>query len=382
MQKGRGSFYQLVYYMALLLAFVTYFVRRFLPDHQFFYLASISLGVSGAVFLLSLFLRGWKGQSLLAFGASLLFLFLMPYRFYAVSSLADFSVISFFFLSTAVDRSDQKLFQRLLLVKLLIAVIVLGLYNAEILPDIMTTRSREGQELIRHSYGFMHPNSLGMYLLSLMMDVALLPQKRRNLMEFIMLFAILMLVYAVTDSRMTFLVSIGILILLFCKPLFLTIQVSGNLVIGLVLLVFLTGIYLPILYKPDVPFLETVNLVLSNRLKGAYHYIRTYEFSWQPRMIKVLWSDTGTIINNENFYIDSLLRQGFIVFLLYPLILASQLFRKRFSLYYVSLFVLCLFGAMVEEYGASFLMCSPLLISYFVQEEKPQHPGPSAWLET
>lgn len=380
-EPGMGKIYQLAYCLALVLAFVTYFVRRFLPDSQFFYLTTISLGVSGAVFLVSLFLRGWSLQSLVACGASLVFLFLMPYRFYTLSSLADFSVISFFFLSTAVDRQDKKLFERIFLVKLLVGAVVLALYNLKVLPDVMTTRVQDGQELIRHSYGFMHPNSLGMYLLSLMMDVALL-EKKRSLTEFLILLTSLLLVYAVTDSRMAFLIAAGILLLLLFKPLLSRIEVGGNLVIGLMVLVLFVGISLSIFYQPDRAVLESINIALSNRLKGAHQYIQVYGFSWEPRLIHVLQWGNGTIVHNENFYIDSLLRQGFIVFALYPLVMVSQLFKKRFSLYYVALFSFCLLGAMVEDYGASLLICSPLLIGYFVQDTRKSRPAPSEWLET
>ena len=88
--------------------------------------------------------------------------------------------------------------------KLIVAILVLFAYNNHIISDMIMYRA--DKDLIRHSYGFRHPNSLGMYLVGLLFDFSLV-RKRRKARAGLVMLLVSLLIFAITDSRTTFLIA-------------------------------------------------------------------------------------------------------------------------------------------------------------------------------
>lgn len=120
---------------------------------------------------------------------------------YLETNVDDLSIVTLFLLSASVDKDDERLMTAIFYFKLIVAILVLFAYNSHIISDM--TMYRADKDLIRHSYGFMHPNSLGMYLVGLLFDFSLVRKSRKARAGLVMLLVSL-LIFAITDSRTTF----------------------------------------------------------------------------------------------------------------------------------------------------------------------------------
>lgn len=84
-----------------------------------------------------------------------------------------------------------------------------------------------------------------------------------------------------------------------------------------------------------------------------------------PRNIPTFTEINGVPMYDDSFYVDALLRQGIILFCMYPIFLLVQLKGKKFTLFHTLLFLLTFFIGTMEHYGASVEICTILLLNYF-----------------
>lgn len=179
-----------------------------------------------------------------------------------------------------------------------------------------------------------------------------------------------LLIFAITDSRTTFLIAGVIILCYFLKPLLLKYQVSGSVIIPLVIVMFGLGLGLPYFYNGDSTIYATLNHWFSGRLNIGHTYLQAFGVDWLPRNIPTFTEINGHPMYDDSFYIDSLLRQGIFLFLLYPIFLIVQLRGKKLTLFHTMLFLITFFINIMEHYGGSLCMCSILLINYFAVSEE------------
>lgn len=84
-----------------------------------------------------------------------------------------------------------------------------------------------------------------------------------------------------------------------------------------------------------------------------------------PRNIPTFTEINDVPMYDDSFYVDVLLRQGIILFCMYPIFLLVQLKGKKFTLFHILLFLLTFFIGTMEHYGASVEICTILLLNYF-----------------
>ncbi|MBM7643172.1 O-antigen ligase family protein [Streptococcus loxodontisalivarius] len=268
-----------------------------------------------------------------------------------------------------MDKKDKQFLKTVFLTRLLLALSVLGLFDFGFFQDFLMQRG----DKVRHSFGFGHPNSLGMYLVVLFIDYFLMiGQKNVSKLTYLVCLGISLLVFAATDSRLGFLASLLVLLVGAFKERLTKYQIKGILLwLGIVLL-YLLGIFLSYSYKENSDFYQNLNTLFSNRLLNAYNYIQAYGFHLWPNDYPPLYYGQ-TMVYNENFYIDTLLKNGLLLYLLYPILMFMQLKNKVVNLYPACLMLLCFLFAMVEDYEASVLMATPLLFNYFAEEKDELH---------
>lgn len=169
------------------------------------------------MYLWSFWRSGWSIEKILAGIFALAFLILLPMSNYLETNVDDLSMVTLFLLSASVDKDDERLMTAIFYFKLIVAILVLFAYNSHIISDM--TMYRADKDLIRHSYGFMHPNSLGMYLVGLLFDFSLVRKSCKARAGLVMLLVSL-LIFAITDSKATFLIAGVIILCYFLKPLY------------------------------------------------------------------------------------------------------------------------------------------------------------------
>lgn len=293
---------------------------------------------------------------------ALAFMILLPPSGYLDTAIDDLSMIVFFLLSVSVDKDDDNLITALFYFKLVVAIMVLLAYNGHLIHDVSGIRPHT--EIVRHSYGFMHPNSLGLFFITLIYDFSLLRKPYRFDGGIIMLLTAL-LVFSVTDSRTSFFIALGIILCYFLKPILSKIKVSGYVIMAFVIGMFALGLALPRYFTPDNPIFVTLNHLFTGRTGIGHAYLEQFGLNWMPRNIPTFTEINGVPMYDDSFYVDALLRQGIILFCMYPIFLLVQLKGKKFTLFHTLLFLLTFFIGTMEHYGASVEICTILLLNYF-----------------
>lgn len=369
--ENKNKVYQCFYTIALITVVYTYFFKRYMVDDTYVELTLFSLLLSLVTFIWHLYLHKWSRESLFAVVAVGICLILLPSDFYLIDFAPDFSLLSFFLLSVSVDPKQSNLVTIIFYAKILLAIGVLLFYISGKIPDV--TLYRPAKHLVRHSYGFMHPNSLSMFIVSLFYDFSLMRKKVVPLSELLWLIVLGLLVFSITDSRTGLLIFAVILLTSLFKKQLLAYKISGKFVFQSIVTVFVLGTLLSYFYQPKSSVFDFLNSIFSGRLRNAHAYIKAYGFKFLPRRVPDLHYANGARIFNENYYVDSLMRQGILVYLLFPIMIGLQTLKKRFTLYHFILILSAFLIAMIEDYGVSLGICTILLFNYFAVPEETSH---------
>lgn len=357
--------YRFFYFIVFCLIFLTWFLNRYpLPFATF--LSHLAIVSSIAIYLWSIKRFGFSLERVLAGAFTGFFLVLLSIAD-SMGNVDNLCIITFFLLSVSVDKDDKNLITSLFYFKLIVAILVLLAYNNHIISDM--TMYRSGKDLVRHSYGFMHPNSLGMYLVGLLFDFSLMKKTTKVGYGLFMILQTL-LIFAITDSRLTVLAGSVLIFCYFMKPLLLKIQVSSRVIIPMIVAIFILGIGLPYFYHADNIIYTTLNHLFSKRLEFGHVYLHHFGIDWLPRKVPTVANLKGILMYDDSFYVDSLLRWGVILFLFYLTFWIVQLKEKKLTLFHTLLFLTTFLISIMEHYGASFCMCSILLINYFTVSQK------------
>lgn len=249
-------------------------------------------------------------------------------------------------------------------VKILFLIFIIFLYSLGIIPDVTLLKS-DGIT-IRHSLGFLHPNSLGGVFLSITIDIVLLlaskPMRYPKLLAWFLLI-LTILVYYISYSRTSMLLGMSIICLIFFRRMFSFYILSGFSKVVLFLFISFLGVFLSYCYDGDDEFLFTINELFSQRLLYANAYFANYDITLLPKKIELLYKDNFDIIYNENFYASAILSQGVILYGAYLLYMCYFLVKIKFSLYTFLLICISFICAMFEGYGMSVFFSSTLLFN-------------------
>ncbi|EHJ52380.1 hypothetical protein [Streptococcus macacae] len=367
------NYYRYFYTLAVIVAIYTYFFKRYIPGDSYQLYTIFSLCLSLLAFIWHTYLTKLTLKKAYAIFASLVFIILMPSSFYLLDHSSDFSILSFFLLSVSIDPKQTDLIRFLFYAKFFLAIGVLFFYVRGQLPDV--TSYRASLHLVRHSYGFMHPNSLSMFAASLLYDFSLMKEKSTNLLETLSMILFSLLIYSITDSRTGLMAFILVIFCSVFKTQLLKVELSGDVLFVDIIIIFIVGTALSYFYKAGSPLSSVLNKAFTGRLSNAHRYLLKYSFSLTPRKIPDLHYADGSRIFNENFYVDSLMRQGLFVYLLFPIMIGFQLMKKNITLYHFILILATFMTAMMEDYGVSFCISSIMLFDYFSISRKPRSIG-------
>ena len=215
---------------------------------------------------------------------------------------------------------------------------------------------------IRHSLGFIHPNTLSVNVLILLMGYIYLRYKNIKLIEFILIFIIMYIFSNITGSR-NGVICITIIILLFYLEKIFNIfgkKWAKHFVIYSVVLCTILSILLTILYKYDYNVINIINSLLTGRIKSASYFLDTYGFSLLGQKVNLVsiiqsqqTSEQMRIL--DNLYISLGIRSGIILLYIYIIIyikLYIKLFNEKKICEIILVVVICLSG-MIEKIAIS-----------------------------
>lgn len=211
---------------------------------------------------------------------------------------------------------------------------------------------------IRHSLGFIHPNTLSIQIFMLIMSYVYLRYKYIKLNEYIILFFTMHIFTEITDSRTPMICTAIALIflLIFKKFKIINKNIVRNIIIYIVPICTIISFLLIYLYKYDMQIVNIVNKLLSGRIKSANYFLETYGISLLGQNIKLVsildyQSTSEQMRILDNLYASLSIRSGMIFLILYNILyvkLNKYLINNSYIYECIIITVISLYG-LVEK---------------------------------
>lgn len=228
-------------------------------------------------------------------------------------------------------------------------------YFADLLPDLHFIRAETIQ--IRHTYGFCHPNALGLMVSEMCVCVMVLRFNKIGLPEAMLCIASIILIGNTSDSR-TSMVSIALAYILFFCAAHLHSGISNRVFgVGLILVVaviVLLSFWFMTNYDSSRPIDLFFNDLVDDRPRRANWYFMNCPpglFGQDTSLLPVLYSNDGTLGDSfmvDNAYSALYLHYGPIAFCVTVLSLAWFLVtsckRRKLGIVFVGLVFASLYG--------------------------------------
>lgn len=265
----------------------------------------------------------------------------------------DELLLSMIFIVGAINTEREKVFKTAYRANILGMIIVVGSYLIGIIDHSITYSLRDGINVSRYSMGFSHPNAFAALVLQLTVLYFYLNFNRIKTKSLIFWMLINTLVYRITYSRTSFLLSLLFLIIAFCykNSSKLKIQKIWNWVVNNVTKVLLIAglgdsVYLAVNYKSNLKILQFLSSgdTLQTRVRLMGQALEIYPITLFGQVVNTIKSSEynfalGNGVVLDNAYIFSLLSYGviptLILVILYGKTLQYEYSRKN------SLFVIC-----------------------------------------
>lgn len=180
---------------------------------------------------------------------------------------------------------------------------------------------------IRHSLGFIHPNTLSGHLFIIVAAYIYLRNKQLKIIESIILFGIIYIVADITGSRTAIIVIFIMLLFLNLDKIFgLTNKKIVKLtLIYSVLICTIVSLILIVLYEYDFELINKINEIFTGRIKSARYFFDTYGLSLLGQDVNLVsiiefqqTSEQMRIL--DNLYMSLAIRSGIIFLSIYNLL--------------------------------------------------------------
>lgn len=266
---------------------------------------------------------------------------------------------------------------------ILLIIIILSSYLGVIENYIYYDTTRERQYLgFRYA---LYPSSI---LCNIIFLKVYLEKERISWKSIILLLISSYILYTLTDSRLTFV--LGLLILVFsavnkinpsiCEKILLRLLIFSYVFVGII------SLYFTLNYNHLIDWQENLNEILGGRLSLGYSTLEFYGYGLFGREVELVGNglDVNGIVNSssynyvDNLYVQLLLKTGvlFLVFFIICMTYVTYLTYKQKNLYlYVILVVLALHGLIDDlilqiQYNSFWLLITPVIYGILVNRRK------------
>lgn len=266
---------------------------------------------------------------------------------------------------------------------ILLIIIILSSYLGVIENYIYYDTTRERQYLgFRYA---LYPSSI---LCNIIFLKVYLEKERISWKSIILLLISSYILYTLTDSRLTFV--LGLLILVFsavnkiipniCEKILSRLLIFSYVFVGII------SLYFTLNYNHLIDWQENLNEILGGRLSLGYSTLEFYGYGLFGREVELVGNglDVNGIVNSssynyvDNLYVQLLLKTGvlFLVFFIICMTYVTYLTYKQKNLYlYVILVVLALHGLIDDlilqiQYNSFWLLITPVIYGILVNRRK------------
>lgn len=278
--------------------------------------------------------------------------------FFSIGKQAkDFDLFYYFIFIIGANNIDFKRILKVFLVVNIVGIVItLGLVNLGLIKNVVITRT--DSPAVRYSLGAIYPTDFAARIFFMLVAYFCLKDYKLTIPQSISVFAIIILTYLITDTRLDFLLMLlaFVSVLLSDKVLKLLQKIAAKYVyIGTVGGIFLT-IMLGYIYRPGNVLLDKINSLLSGRLFFEYIAFKDYNVDLLGQFVYQNGSGGGFKITNYFFIDSSYVRYllmyglvGYISIVIILLLLERKLLNEKKYTILISV-ILVLLSSVIDQH--------------------------------
>lgn len=274
-----------------------------------------------------------------------------------------FDILFFLVFYTLLNSSNQKFMyvQVILMIFMFIGTIIAVRFG--FIENLLFYRNGDG---VRQTLGFNHPNTLGMFVYAITINLLNIMNKPRyRLLKYTLLLIFNSYFYYISDSRTASFISLGTIIIIIALELIkLDNKIMNNkLIIGGILSFIFVIVGCSINFNFVDNYTE-LNKLFSNRLYSSYMFITDYGFNlFGDKISDILNTPMGEVIIDSG-YINLILRKGIVFTIVFFMFIFNRIWSNKFTNKEGILILSVFCTLMFESYGFSIFMFQILFFDY------------------
>lgn len=201
---------------------------------------------------------------------------------------------------------------------------------------------------VRNTFGFESPNTIGMILLSIFIEIAYISRKKISGVYFLGILITVIILNLIFDSRASSICFILLAILLVFKNVF-KYSIIKKFLPYMMLIFSILSILLVYLYKNNTNIGIILNEVFSTRLSIANEFFKNYKINLLGNRFKEYDYWIGYVNTLDNAYINLLLKHGvlnYIIVLFFNIKIMKKFVKEENYVGIVCLIVMYAYGMM------------------------------------
>jgi oligosaccharide repeat unit polymerase wzy len=274
-----------------------------------------------------------------------------------------FDILFFLAFYMLLNSSNRKFMYLQVMIMIFTFIGTLIAVKFGFIENLLFYRSGDG---VRQAFGFNHPNTLGMFVYAITINLLNIMNKSRySLLKYTVLLIFNLYFYYISDSRTASFISLGTIIIIIVLG-FINLDnkiMNNKLIIGGILSFILAIVGLST-YFSFVDNYTELNKLFTNRLYSSYMFITEFGFNLLGDEIPgVLNTPTGEVIIDSG-YINLILRKGIVFTIIFFMAIFNRIWNNKFTNKEGILILSVFCTLMFESYGFSIFMFQILFFDY------------------
>ena len=316
------------------------------------------LGLSVILWLFNITLFKMSSTKWLVLITLLIYLLLSVYI-----QFGFFDILFFLVFYTLLNSSNQKFMYLQVMIMIFTFIGTVIAVKFGFIENLLFYRYGDG---VRQTLGFNHPNTLGMFVYAITINLLNIMNKSRyRLLKYTVLLIFNFYFYYISDSRTASFISLGTIIIIVALE-FINLDnklMNNKLIIGGILSFILVNVGLST-YFSFVDNYTELNKLFTNRLYSSYLFITEFGFNLLGNEIPYTLNTPTSEVIIDSGYINLILRRGIVFTIIFLMIIFNRIWNNRFT-YREGILILSVFSTlMFESYGFSIFMFHILFFDY------------------
>ncbi|MFT9191475.1 MAG: hypothetical protein ABF470_10830, partial [Liquorilactobacillus sp.] len=261
------------------------------------------------------------------------------------------------FIVGAKDVDFKKIIKVFLCTVIMVLIVTIIAALSGFIVNVTIGRSLEAT--VRYSLGTVYPTDLAARCFYILLSYAALRKFKFSIPEYIATVAFSVMIYALTDTRLDFLLMLMVILVAVFKDFIFNIikRVKVTVAAATVFVVIFLNIVLAYLYEPSIRIFQLANKLLSGRLTYGHEAFKNYNVTFLGQL--VYQNGNGGVHNQpfDYFYIDVsfirvLMMEGILAFfvLLAVIYFSYRKFYNENNFILIVWLVLAILSSLIDQH--------------------------------